>query len=362
MVLALTVAACSDGASTQSDARPPTGAACSYANCTGCCDGDRCVLTPSDATCGQPGAACQACGGGETCAAGQCVPVADCTNCDGCCLGGTQCVPGNSLNACGSGGAACAACGAGTGCDSDSGTCEPLACDSTNCDGCCTQNGACVTSDEQTLGACGGGGEACGVCAAGASSCTQGTCIVDQPCLEFCTDGCCTSSGQCIAFADQEQSQCGGAAGPQVCGTCSGQLSCVNGGCVADLAWRVSIVSAVISPTKAGDAWDSQVFTNPLPDPYAGLALGNDTFLDGFTPKVDNTLTPNWNHAIGNYLQSDLLAQGLGVVVRDSDGLGVFETIGVCTVFVTAQNLAAGSVTKAQCGFASNLVISFTHP
>jgi hypothetical protein len=220
----------------------------------------------------------------------------------------------------------------------------------------------CITAGEQTTGACGAGGEACEVCAAGASSCTQGTCVVDQPCLEFCTSGCCTASGQCIPYADQDQDECGGASGPQVCGACTAQLSCVNGGCVADLAWRVSVVSAVIAPTEAGADWDGALFTNPLPDPYAGLALANDTFLDGFTPTIDNTLTPNWNHPIGNYLQSDLIAQGVGINIRDSDGLGVFETIGNCTIAVTAQNIAAGFVIKAQCGYASNVRISFTHP
>jgi hypothetical protein len=309
-----------------------------------------------------PGAACRACDSGETCAAGECVPVADCSNCDGCCLGGTQCVPGNSLNACGTGGDACTACGAGTGCDSDSGTCKPLACNASNCAGCCTQNGVCITAGEQTTAACGSDGEACGVCAAGASSCTAGTCIVDQPCLEFCTDGCCTASGQCIPFGDQEQNECGGDNGPEVCGTCNPALSCVNGGCVADLAWRVSVVSAVISATKAGADWDGQLFTNPLPDPYVGISLANDTFLDGFTPTIDNTVTPNWNHAFGNYLQSDLIAQGLLLNVRDSDGLGVFETIGNCAVTVTAQDLTAGFVVKAQCGYASNVRITFTDP
>jgi hypothetical protein len=265
------------------------------------------------------------------------------------------------LNACGTGGDACAACGTGTGCDADTGSCEPLACDASNCDGCCTANGACLTASQQTTGACGDGGEACEVCSAGASSCTQGTCVVDQPCLEFCTDGCCTAAGQCIAYADQDDDVCGGDSAPEVCGACSGPLSCVNGGCVADLAWRVRVVSAVIASTKAGVAWDSAIFTNPLPDPHVGISLANDTFLDGFTPTIDNTVTPNWNHAFGNYLQSELIAQGLLLNVRDSDGLGVFETIGNCVVVITAQDITAGFVVKPTCGYASNVRISFTN-
>jgi hypothetical protein len=362
LVLALTLTACDSNSSSTPLDGSGSGGNCSFENCNGCCDGDRCVTAPNAAKCGLPGAACQACESGDTCAAGQCVPIADCSDCDGCCLDGTQCVPGDSLTACGAGGAACAACGAGTGCDSESGTCEPIACDASNCDGCCTQNGVCITLAQQTTGACGADGDACEVCSASASACTQGTCVVDQPCLDVCTDGCCTATGQCIPYADQDNDECGGATGPEVCGACNPALSCVSGDCVADLAWRVTVVSAVIDATKAGAEWDQTLFTNPLPDAYAGLALANDTFLDGFTPTIDNTLTPNWNHAIGTYLESDLIAQGLGVNLRDSDGLGVFETIGNCTVAITAQNIAAGFVVKPTCGYATSLRISFSAP
>jgi hypothetical protein len=189
-----------------------------------------------------------------------------------------------------------------------------------------------------------------------------GSCIVDQPCLEFCTNGCCTADGQCIETADQNNNECGGNAGPELCGVCNNPTSCVGGDCIADIAWRVSVVSAVISADKAGVPWDGALFTDPRPDPYAGLALNNDTFLDGFTPKIDNTTTPFWNHAIGNYKQSDILAQGFGVDIRDSDGLGIFETIGSCTIDVTAANLSAGFVIEPTCGYASNVKLSFTHP
>jgi hypothetical protein len=339
-----------------------SGSNCSFENCDGCCDGDRCITTTTAAKCGLPGEACEACDSGDTCAAGQCVPVADCSNCDGCCLNGTQCLPGDSLNACGAGGAACTACGAGTGCDSDTGTCKPIDCDASNCDGCCNQNGVCIPLGQQTLGACGNDGDACEVCSGAASACTQGTCVVDQPCLEICDDGCCTATGQCIPFADQDDNECGGAGTPEVCGACNPALSCVMGDCVADLAWRVNVVSAVIAATKAGAAWDSALFSDPLPDPYIGLALGNDTFLDGFTDTIDNTLTPNWNEPMGTYLQSDLIAQGLLINVRDSDGLGVFESIGACVIAITAQDITAGFVVRPTCGYASNVRISFTNP
>jgi hypothetical protein len=266
------------------------------------------------------------------------------------------------LNACGSGGEACEACGSGTGCSADTGSCEPIACDASNCDGCCTQNGVCLTAGEQALEACGSAGEACGVCPAAASSCSQGTCVVDQPCLEFCTNGCCTDDGQCIPFGQQEDDVCGGSSGPEVCGACNPALSCVSGACVADLAWKVTAASAVIAATKSGAEWDQALFSNPLPDAYIGLSLGGDTFLDGLSPTIDNTLTPNWNHSFGNYLQSDLIAKGLLVNIRDSDGLGVYETIGNCNIAITAQDITAGFVIKPTCGFASNVRITFTAP
>jgi hypothetical protein len=220
----------------------------------------------------------------------------------------------------------------------------------------------CLIYGEQTTDACGKAGAACETCSAGASACSAGTCVVDQPCLEFCTDGCCTADGQCIAYGDQSATTCGGDTGPELCTACGAQLSCVDGGCVADQAWRVSVVSAVIDATEDGEAWDQTVFTNPLPDPYAVLSLAGDTFIDGASPKVDNTLTPTWNYAFGNYTQSDLLALGLSIGVRDSDGLGVFEYIGACDVTVTAQHLTAGTLTVASCGHAHDVVISFTDP
>lgn len=136
----------------------------------------------------------------------------------------------------------------------------------------------------------------------------------------------------------------------------------MSGDCVADLAWKVTVVSATIAATKGGVAWDSAIFSDPPPDAYVGIALGNDTFLDGFTPMIDNTTTPNWNHSFGNYLESELVGQGLLVNIRDSDGLGVFETIGNCTIAITAQNIAAGFVVKPTCGYASNVRITFTAP
>lgn len=358
VIVALGVFGCSE----DPGGGPP--ATCSFENCSGCCDGNTCVTNTSAGACGARGQACAVCESGETCAAGQCAPVADCTDCEGCCLDGTQCVTGQSPDACGTGGAACETCGSGEGCNADTGVCESVSCDASNCpNGCCTANGVCITYDEQWTDLCGDGGAACGTCPASASSCTQGTCVVDQPCLDVCTNGCCTASGQCIPYSDQSATTCGGGAGPELCGGCFTGEACVSGACLADQAWKVTVVSATIAQKDAnGNNWDSSLGSSPPPDPYVGIALGDDTLLDGFSPKIDNTYTPTWNHSFGNYLQGDLLNQGLIVELRDSDGAGVFERIGSCYVTITQAHFTAGSVTKATCGQASNVLIRFSAP
>ncbi|MBX7101558.1 MAG: hypothetical protein K1X89_27840, partial [Myxococcaceae bacterium] len=40
---------------------------CSASNCAGCCNGNTCVVTPTDATCGKGGVNCVACGMGISC-------------------------------------------------------------------------------------------------------------------------------------------------------------------------------------------------------------------------------------------------------------------------------------------------------
>ena len=88
------------------------GPACDSTNCTGCCDGDRCLSGASLAACGQGGVACDVCALGAMCEATGCVggPVA-CGpgNCDGCCMGDI-CVTGDRPAACGMGGGACEMC------------------------------------------------------------------------------------------------------------------------------------------------------------------------------------------------------------------------------------------------------------
>ena len=329
---------------------------CSFETCSGCCDGNTCIEDTDEANCGQPGMACQSCSGTDVCAAGTCTPIAnDCSDCGGCCFEGQVCLEGNTKAACGSDGDSCMGCPAGEGCVS--GSCEAINCDASNCDGCCTANGECIANEQQATSACGKNGGACEVCPSDALSCTLGTCVLDQPCLDFCDEGCCTPSGQCIPFAEQDPNTCGAA---ETCSACDTDLSCLGGSCTADPVWTVIVKSAIIDATDAeGGDWDQGLFANPLPDPYVMGSLSEDLLLDWVTATIDDTLTPNWNETEGSYLQSELIAQGLNISVRDADGFGAFERIGDCLMAVSLAELNAGGKTKSSCGSSTQLVFEF---
>ena len=115
--------------------------------------------------------------------------------------------------------------------------------------------------------------------------------------------------------------------------------------------WRIVVRSAVIDPTDAeGGDWDQTFFGNALPDPYVLGALSEDNFYDWVTDTIDDTLTPVWDEAKDTYAQADLLSQGMIFEIRDSDGLGVFETISACLVSIDQADLDAGSITLLTCG------------
>jgi hypothetical protein len=346
----------SDGGSTIDADTSGNPDVCNFLNCDGCCDGNVCNEVASKTSCGLNGRACKTCEGADECFSGSCAPpTTDCNGCEGCCLDGTQCLPGNDQAACGAQNDACVACPDGQGCEG--GMCKAIACDATSCpDGCCTSNGQCVNSGEQSVSVCGKAGGACSSCPTNTLSCTLGTCVIDQPCLDFCTEGCCNTDGQCILYGDQSPAAC---ALTGQCGTCDGTNSCVAGVCSPDQAWTITVRSAIIATTNAaGDDWD--FFGNSLPDPYVAGALTDDLVVDWFTATIDNTITPNWNEEEGTYLESDLLAEGLQFNVNDSDGLGIFESIGNCIMTITLVDLNAGTKTQATCGTqVTNLIIDF---
>lgn len=102
--------------------------ACDFFSCAGCCANGVCQPTTSQSTasCGINGATCTGCGNGATCNGGVCTGGATCntTNCNGCC-NGTTCVGATSTSAtaCGHSGNVCAACGPGQTCTA--GVCVP---------------------------------------------------------------------------------------------------------------------------------------------------------------------------------------------------------------------------------------------
>lgn len=352
--------ACGDGASsapkdggTTSDAdttQPDAGdepATCNFTNCDGCCDGNVCNNSASDDSCGLDGRTCQTCENGDECFSGSCAtPTATCDSlsCGGCC-DGNQCLEGNVGSACGTQGGACLACADGDVCNED-GVCEPVACDASSCpDGCCSANGECVVPALQDVNACGDGGEACNSCSNDAIDCVGGTCIEDQPCLDFCVDGCCTPQGQCLRYTDQDPDSCGQEG---TCTSCTGDDSCITGVCSEDPAWVITIDSAIVSDKdENGSDWDT-FGGEGLPDPFVTGALTNDVVVDWATDTVPDTITPNWDEEVDAYAQSDLIAEGLEFNVLDAD-FASFETIGNCIMTITLDDLMAGTKTIS-CG------------
>jgi hypothetical protein len=329
---------------------------CNFLTCEGCCDGNVCNKDASKSKCGLNGRACQICEGADECFSGSCAPpTTTCDGCTGCCLGGSQCLAGDDQAACGTGNGACESCPAGQGCEG--GACVAVECNATTCaTGCCTANGQCVQTGEQSLASCGKGGNACEVCDTDSLSCTSGTCVIDQACLDFCSDGCCTAQGQCLLYANQNPTSCGLAG---QCSACTGTDSCVDGTCGPDQAWVITVKSAIIaSLDENGAEWD--FFGNSDPDPFVAGALTDDLIVDWTTTTILNTFTPNWDEEVGAYLESDLLAQGLEFNVNDNDNLPVFEIMGNCVMTLTLGDLNAGTKTLANCGpLVTNLVIEF---
>lgn len=182
---------------------------CDSTSCDGCCtDQDECVADGSQdsETCGTAGEICDVCPSKETCNAGVCSGCAD--ECmDGCCSG-TECIQaGPGATACnGLSGDACLSCGiTANGC-SPSGVCacdggnqckpgqicaggaNPCVCNAESCpDGCCDDNGQCLTASDEF---CGIAGASCTTCGEGLR-CDVGECICDSM---SCGNGCCSDS------------------------------------------------------------------------------------------------------------------------------------------------------------------------
>lgn len=162
---------------------PDAGPPCDRNTCTaGCCDADgRCLRDDDDRRCGTDGRACVACLDGEVCRAGVCAvffaAAADCTpeTCRGCCSG-NRCVATPSDAACGAGGGPCALCAFWEACDNGACALDPGRCGPHNCAGCCVDGYACLA--EPTAALCGSGGRVCENCPEGGyRDCVDGICV-----------------------------------------------------------------------------------------------------------------------------------------------------------------------------------------
>ena len=160
---------------------------CGPSNCPGCCENSNiCAPGDDDMACGHMGYQCQPCAPGE--GTSQCMPLSagggvcsggascDPANCTGCCQGNI-CLVGDVEGACGSHGVTCAMCPAGQACafvTMDMGyACTAAPCDPSTCSGCC-DGLVCAVGDQDV--ACGSGGEACVNCAASEQKCAQNAC------------------------------------------------------------------------------------------------------------------------------------------------------------------------------------------
>jgi hypothetical protein len=334
-----------------------TNAGCGPTTCNGCCNGKNCVKNPGDKNCGKSGNQCVDCTkNGDTCdvTAGTCkTSSATCgaSNCKGCCNGNT-CVTTLADVTCGVGGAKCEDCTAssktcntGTGvCESGSSTCTPSNCAS----GCCSGT-TCVTSLSNTQ--CGKGGMGCINCALQNKTCeaSTGTCAASTSCGPSSCTGCCQGN-TCMAGASP--GECGSNGAP--CVKCPHQAHvCTQGQCkiAPSSKWELIATSAVINQLKKWDSWPK----NPAPDGYFGVkwsATCSQYSLDKCSKSHDNTYNPVWNYSMGTVDASKLLAPWCAFV-GESDSVTTcippFQTIGMCQMSISELDLVKGSKVVYSC-------------
>jgi hypothetical protein len=123
-------------------------------------------------------------------------------------------------------------------------------------------------------------------------------------------------------------------------GTCSPQESA---------RWNVICVSATVTPTRNGAAWDPATPLAPLPDPYCQLTVDGD--FRGTTDSEAETLTPRWNQSVsggngGANLTTAVLTGPMSrweISVLDSDE-STDDPICAVSGRLTPADLAAGTV------------------
>ena len=198
---------------------------CNASNCDGCCDDTAtCFKGTSSEACGQAGASCSVCAGGQTCA-----KVDQAAEFGGRCTGGTTTGGGGGTTGGGSGGGNVTGGGGGTtgGGGGSTGTCNATTCAT----GCCSATGVCITST--TPSRCGTGGATCASCLMG-NTCVAGACSPCAGCINVNTGACETGNldtkcGKMGGFCQACDSTAG-----QTCqgGTCFGGTNCNASSCM----------------------------------------------------------------------------------------------------------------------------------
>jgi hypothetical protein len=314
------------------------GPACGPGLCNGCCQGDTCIEVLTDSACGKGGNACVDCTlSSETCSigAGICQGGGSCGpgSCGGCCQG-TTCLGGSIDNACGSGGNPCIDCTQNSQtCDTGSGTCQGVGtCGPGSCNGCC-QGSTCIQS--LTDSACGSGGNACVDCTQNSQTCDtgSGTCQGGGSCGPGSCNGCCQGNTCILNLID---SACG--SGGNACVDCTqyGQTCNTGSGTCQSVASMYAVIlqsaSLLVSPWVACNEGNC--------DMYVELTVGNLTATSSIV--ADNN-SPVWNEQLMITSASDITTS-FSATVRDDD-YGPDIHVAYCNPTVTSADLQAGQLT-----------------
>ena len=223
------------------------GGTCGCKNQLGCQVGD------SAFACGAGGNVCTMCMQGQQCVNGACV-TGMCApgTCNGCCTN-NFCITAQAMSAftCGKGGAACSACGMGQSCINGACATTP-ACSVTTCPtGCCIAN-QCITM--QSRFTCGLAGQACQQCMQG-NDCNSGVCVpslfdagtnpsdagsvaVGGPCMG---NQDCQPPAGAICIAQTQFGMPSGYPGGYCTAQCSATMACTGGAeCVTEVVFGFS--------------------------------------------------------------------------------------------------------------------------
>ncbi|HVH47459.1 MAG TPA: hypothetical protein VM925_34225 [Labilithrix sp.] len=223
---------------------------CGPGNCSGCCVGNQCVLSPTPTACGAKGAACKGCAANQVCSAqGTCVSADVCSpaTCAGCCVGDV-CAVGTQQTACGAGGGLCQNCANQSPARvCQSGACQLPTCGPATCpNGCCSGNTCVVGTQDNACGPIGGG--ACTDCSASNETCQARQC--QTKCGPANCAGCCRANNTCNALGI-DNNACG-----------QGGAACVN--CTSS----GSFCSGLVSPRRCNNQ------QNTCPATYGTCAAG----------------------------------------------------------------------------------------